>query len=223
MTTLSAGEKIMKNIILASGSPRRIEIMRRNGFEPEIRPADVNEDLPFYMMPESAVMYLALKKNLHTANKYNMPDSIYISADTVVAYKGRIIGKPSDSNDAFKTLSELRNDCHSVITGVCILETGPDADRNPESTAGMPANPAAAGISGSISFIRKICFYESTSVFFKNYSDEELAAYVSTDEPYDKAGGYAIQGTFGRYIDHIDGDYDNVVGFPWNKIAAYLY
>ena len=61
-----------------------------------------------------------------------------------------------------------------------------------------------------------------TSVYFKDYSDSELRSYVKTDEPYDKAGGYAIQGTFSKYIDHIDGDYDNVVGLPWKKIEPYL-
>ena len=114
----------MKNIILASGSPRRIEIMKDHGLDPEIRPADVNENLPFYMTPEASVMYLAFKKAVHTATLHYKPDSIYISADTIVEYKGQIIGKPHDSGDAFHTLHELRNDTHHVITGVCILETG---------------------------------------------------------------------------------------------------
>ena len=65
-------------------------------------------------------------------------------------------------------------------------------------------------------------FYEITRVFFKDYSDEELLAYLDTDEAYDKAGGYAIQGWFSRYVDHIEGDYDNVVGFPWKRIEKEL-
>lgn len=195
----------MKNIILASGSPRRIEIMKDHGLDPEIRPADVNENLPFYMTPEASVMYLAFKKAVHTATLHYKPDSIYISADTIVEYKGQIIGKPHDSGNAFHTLHELRNDTHHVITGVCILETGSAQSSSPLQ-----------------SFKRKECFYETTSVFFKDYSDDELLAYVNTAEPYDKAGGYAIQGTFGKYIDHIEGDYDNVVGFPWERIAALL-
>ena len=66
------------------------------------------------------------------------------------------------------------------------------------------------------------CFYEDTEVFFKDYSDEELRAYVQTDEPYDKAGGYAIQETFKKYVDHIEGDFDNVVGLPLTKVKSYL-
>ena len=66
------------------------------------------------------------------------------------------------------------------------------------------------------------CFYEDTEVFFKSYSNEELKAYVATDEPYDKAGGYAIQGTFEKYIDHIEGDYDNVVGLPLTRLKQYI-
>ena len=195
----------MKNIILASASPRRIEIMKDHGFDPEIRPANVDETLPFGMTPEASVMYLAFKKALHTAALHYKPNSIYIAADTIVEYKGRIIGKPQDSDDAFSTLQKLRNDVHHVITGVCILETDPAHDSSPPP-----------------SFAKKECFYESTSVFFKDYSDDELLAYVNTAEPYDKAGGYAIQGTFGKYIDHIKGDYDNVVGFPWKRISAFL-
>jgi len=65
-------------------------------------------------------------------------------------------------------------------------------------------------------------FYEVTSVHFTDYSDEELLAYLDTDEAYDKAGGYAIQGYFARYVDHIEGDYDNVVGFPWKRIEEEL-
>ena len=195
----------MKNIILASGSPRRIEMMKNHGFDPEIRPADVNEDLPFYMTPEASVMYLAFKKAFHTATLYFKPNSIYISADTIVEYNGQIIGKPHDSDDAFDTLQKLRNNFHHVITGVCILETDPAQGNSPLSP-----------------FNRKECFYESTSVFFKDYSDDELLAYVNTAEPYDKAGGYAIQGTFEKYIDHIEGDYNNVVGFPWERISVFL-
>ena len=66
------------------------------------------------------------------------------------------------------------------------------------------------------------CFYEDTEVFFKSYSNEELKAYVATDEPYDKAGGYAMQGTFEKYIDHIEGDYDNVVGLPLTRLKQYI-
>lgn len=178
-------------------------MMKEKGFEPVIFPANVDETLPFDMDMESAVMYLALKKALWV--EANAPASIFgysgtsnealiIAADTVV-YSDRIIGKPETPEEAFRILSALRGTCHCVATGVCFIKRGTP--------------------------VRKV-FCDVTKVFFKDYSDEDLWSYVRTDEPYDKAGGYAIQGTFAKYIDHIEGDYDNVVGFPWHRIEAEL-
>ena len=218
---------IMKRIILASSSPRRIEMMKNNGFEPEIMPADVAETPPMDMTPEGFAMFLALKKALYAKDAVNgnadadgavntpddgsahapydgsahAPDDgsdadcLIIAADTIVVHGEKIIGKPKNQVDAFLTLKRLRDDCHQVITGVCIIDTADNA---------------------------KTCFYETTDVYFTDYSDDELNDYINTDEPYDKAGGYAIQGTFKKYIDHIEGDFDNVVGFPWSKIQPYL-
>lgn len=186
------------NIILASGSPRRINMMKEKGFTPTVFPASVDEFLPFPMDMETSVMYLAGKKALWVEQQLDetqMEQSpIIIAADTIV-YKDHIIGKPESPQEAFETLKGLKNDWHYVATGVCILQ------------AGKP--------------LRKV-FYEMTKVYFTDYSDEELQAYVQTDEPYDKAGGYAIQGTFQKYIDHFEGDYDNVVGFPWARIESEL-
>ena len=183
--------------ILASGSPRRIKMMKEKGYDPVIFPADVDENIPFDMDMESAVMYLALKKALWVEAKIEenaSESSLIIAADTVV-YKDRIIGKPESPEDAFQILAPLRNTWHYVATGVCLIK---------------PGTPV------------RETFCEVTKVFFKDYSDEELWAYLKTDEPYDKAGGYAIQGTFAKYIDHFEGDYDNVVGFPWARIEKEL-
>ena len=186
------------NIILASASPRRINMMKEKGYTPVIMPADVNEDLPFEMSMESSVMYLAAKKALWVENKLKEQNSadgqLIIAADTVV-YKNKIIGKPEDPCDAFRTLSSLQSDYHYVATGVCLIK------------AGEP--------------VRKT-FYEVTKVYFASIPDDELEAYVQTEEPYDKAGGYAIQGTFAKYIDRFEGDYNNVVGFPWARIEEEL-
>ncbi len=191
----------MKEIILASSSPRRIEMFKNHGFQPRIVPADIDEALPFAMMPEASTMYLALKKAFHTSSSddcLNCRDFLLIAADTVVVLDDRIIGKPSGPSEAFDTLSAMRGRAHHVITGVCII------DRSDGIITG------------------KRCLYEKTAVFFKDYSDDELTAYVETSEPYDKAGGYAIQGTFAKYVDHIEGDYDNVVGFPWKAVEPFL-
>ena len=196
----------MKRIILASSSPRRIEMMKKNGYEPEIIPADVDETILIDMSCEAAAMAMALKKAVYIADDLSCtshddnekPDdhsAIIIAADTIVVYGDEIMGKPVDRNDALRMLSRLRNNHHEVMTGVAIIDT----EKN-----------------------LKHCFCDITSVYFKDYTDEELLEYINTDEPYDKAGGYAIQGTFGKYIDRFDGDYDNVVGFPWYRVEPYL-
>lgn len=187
----------MKQIILASSSPRRIEMMKQHGYMPFIKPADVDEILPMDMTPEASVMYLAFKKASYVSARLETDDNdaIIIAADTIVVHGGKIIGKPKNPVDAFLILSRLRSTIHHVITGVCILEAQTNT---------------------------KICFADTTAVHFTNYSDEQLDAYVNTSEPYDKAGGYAIQGTFSQYIDHIEGDFDNVVGFPWYRVEPHL-
>lgn len=187
---------MQKKIILASASPRRIEMMRAHGYAPIIRPADIDETLPAGISMADAVMFLALKKAL-AINEQIRPEeegSLIIAADTVV-YKDGILGKPKDRADAFAMLSKIKNTGHQVATGVAIVE------------AGKP---------------NKKIFYDVTEVFCRDYSDEELNAYLDTDEPYDKAGGYAIQGLFAKYIDRYNGSFDTVVGFPWERIEKEL-
>lgn len=186
------------DLILASGSPRRIDMMKAKGFDPVIMPARVKESVPFPMDIEASVMYLAFKKALWTERELSQEQKesapVIIAADTIV-YTDRIIGKPSCEEDAAEILKELRNSQHFVATGVCLLQ------------AGKP--------------IRRL-FCEVTEVFFKDISDAAIKSYIKTEEPYDKAGGYAIQGTFGKYVDHIRGDYENVIGFPWTRIEKEL-
>ena len=209
-----------RKCILASGSPRRIEIMRANGIAPLIMPAKLDENIPPICGMCETVMFLALKKAKWVEKKYlnetltdftsdlsvdaersvdfqkqaGKQTAVILAADTIV-YKDGIMGKPKDRQDAFRMLSLLRNDVHYVVTGVTLVEAGCQNAR---------------------------VFAEVTKVFVKDFTDEQLNAYLDTDEPYDKAGGYAIQGLFGKYIDHIEGSYDNVVGFPWEKIAKEL-
>ena len=186
-----------KKFVLASASPRRIEIMRSNGYEPMVCPADIEENLPLVDGMKETVMFLALKKAkavesqlLESEANQSIKGSIIIAADTVV-YKDEIMGKPIDFEDGFNMLSKLRNTWHYVTTGVALVEAGCQNAR---------------------------VFAEVTKVYFKDYSDDELRAYLETDEAYDKAGAYAIQGYFAKHIDKFEGDYDNVVGFPWFRI-----
>ena len=209
-----------RKCILASGSPRRIEIMRANGIDPLIMPAKIEENIPPVCGMCETVMFLALKKAKWVEEKYlnetltdftsdlsvdaersvdfqkqaGKQTAVILAADTIV-YKDGIMGKPKDRQYAFRMLSLLRNDVHYVVTGVTLVEAGCQNAR---------------------------VFAEVTKVFVKDFTDEQLNAYLDTDEPYDKAGGYAIQGLFGKYIDHIEGSYDNVVGFPWEKIVKEL-
>ena len=192
--------------ILASGSPRRIEMMRQHGIDPLILPAAIKENIPPRHDMCETVMYLALKKAKWVENAYltrsagrsadspSAPVPVIIAADTIV-YADEIMGKPTDPEDGFRMQSKLRGGMHYVATGVALVEAGMQNAR---------------------------VFTEVTKVYFKDYTDEELRAYLATDEAYDKAGGYAIQGAFAKYIDHIEGDYNNVVGFPWDRIRQEL-
>ena len=189
-----------KKIILASGSPRRIEMMRACGIEPLIMPADIEENLPEVHGMCETVMFLALKKAQDVAQRLSsLPDctekpeegSIIIAADTIVYKDGEIMGKPADRDDAYRMLDKLRKDFHNVVTGVALLSYGRQLTR---------------------------VFAEVTKVYFKDYPYSELEAYLDTDEAYDKAGAYAIQGYFAKHIDHIEGSYENVIGFPWERI-----
>ncbi|MCI8608199.1 MAG: septum formation protein Maf [Firmicutes bacterium] len=198
----------MRQIILASGSPRRIEMMKAHNIHPIIMAASIEENLPLYHSMTETVTYLALKKAKDVEARWlaslksqteDSPSSldkppIIIAADTIV-YKDEIMGKPKDQRDGLRMLRALSGDFHYVVTGVALVEAGAQNAR---------------------------VFYEITKVFFRPYTDEEVISYLKTDEAYDKAGGYAIQGYFSRYIDHIEGDYDNVVGFPWQRIQEEL-
>jgi len=187
-----------KEIILASSSPRRIEMIKAKGIDPVIIIPGVDETITTNMKPHDAVMFLALKKALHaesTALERGYNGNAVIAADTIVVYNNIIIGKPNDSIEAYDILKALNGNVHTVLTGVSIIFAG---------------------------ITKRKVFYETTKVFFKDYSDYEITEYVKTSEPYDKAGGYAIQGAWGKHIDRIEGDYDNVIGFPWSKISEHL-
>ncbi len=194
-------------IVLASGSPRRIEKLREHGIEPVIMKADIVENIPLHHNMEDAPMFLSLKKGLKVYSEITEGDfselkengAVIIAADTIVYFEdengGEIIGKPKDEEEGFAILGKLRSKHHFVVTGVSLIDikTG----------------------------LKKV-FSEKTVVYFKNCSDSELRAYLATDEPYDKAGAYAIQGAFGKYVDRIEGSFDNVMGFPWERIEREL-
>jgi septum formation protein len=128
------------------------------------------------------------------ALKKEYANHIIIGADTIV-WKNELMGKPADAEDAFRMLDAIRGTEHYVVTGVTLIPV--------DSGAG-----------------ETLC--DITEVHCINYSDDDIKDYISREEPYDKAGSYAIQGYFGRYIDRIEGDYENVVGLPFYRIAPLL-
>ena len=186
------------NIILASSSPRRIEMMKANNINPVVIPADIEENTPLYGGKTETCMFLALKKalsveaNLSTELKTDNP---YILAADTIVYSDRIIGKPENKADALKILMELSGRAHYVVTGVAVIKAGTTS---------------------------RTVFSSITKVYFKEYTAEDIADYLKTDEPYDKAGAYAIQGYFGKFVERYEGSLNNVIGFPLEKILPVL-
>ena len=183
-------------IILASKSPRRIEILHRHGIDALIIPADTDETLPEGIGMTDAVEMLAKRKAMacYDAVHEQYPGHLIIGADTIV-WKDEIMGKPADADDAYRMLDKIRGTVHYVVTGVAVVETD----------------------TGSCSV-----FSDITEVHCKNYTDADILEYISMEEPYDKAGSYAIQGYFGKHIDRIEGDYENVVGLPYYRIEPLI-
>ena len=190
----------MKKIILGSASPRRKELLEQIGIKFEIRVSDKEEHYSS-STPEDIVKELALMKAENVAEdllKENEHDAVVIGADTVVVHEGRILGKPKDDKDAFNMIRSFAGKKHYVYTGIAIADII-------ENRIEVISNEAV-----------------KTAVYVNDMTDEEIMEYINTKEPADKAGAYGIQGRFAAYIDHIDGDYYNVVGLPVSKIYENL-
>jgi septum formation protein len=180
-------------IILASASPRRVELLASAGIEFDIHPGDVPEEALPGEVPEDHVVRLAREKALNVASR--VEGRFFIGADTVVVCAGEIMGKPKDSADAERMLRKLSGASHQVITGFALY----DRERNDV-------------LSGAV----------TTDVCFKQLRDEEIHAYIATGCPFDKAGAYAIQGGAAHMVKRIDGSYTNVVGLPLCEVVEAL-
>lgn len=178
-------------VVLASGSPRRKELLERIGVTFDIIKSDKEEDMSG-SDPCEVVRRLSAMKAEDVAASVEGP-AIVIGSDTVVAFEGRILGKPHSEEEAFEMLSQLRDNTHHVHTGVCIVIKGEQDET-------------------------ELSFDVTTGVSVTPVSDEKLREYIATGEPMDKAGAYAIQGRFGVFVSGIEGDYNNVVGFPLSAI-----
>ena len=173
-------------IILASGSPRRRELMER--LCPgalRIIPAVGEERADRSLSPDELVIALSRGKAEEVAGQYAGADDVVIGADTVVALDGQILGKPRDAADARRMLRALSGRSHSVFTGVTVIRGG-----------------------------ETLSHAERTEVFFRPLSDGEIDRYIATGEPMDKAGAYGAQGWASLFVERLEGDFFNVMGLP---------
>jgi len=170
-------------LILASGSPRRAELLAAAGFTFEVRAPSVDERVQTGEDPQAHVLRLAQEKA--RAVDGGDPDLVVLGADTVVVIDGLVLGKPADDRDAIEMLGRLSGRAHEVLTGIAVRGAG-----------------------------RLLTDVSRTTVRFVPLSPGEIAWYVASGEPRDKAGAYAIQGLASRFVDRIEGSYSNVVGLP---------
>lgn len=178
----------MEKIILASGSPRRKELLTQIGVTFDIVKAE-GEEVITSAVPSDVVKELSEQKAREVAEKCD--GAVIIGADTVVAADGQILGKPKDKEDAMRMLRMLQGKDHEVITGVTVLL------RNLQKT---------------------VQFAEVTKVHVFPMTKEQIKDYIESGEPMDKAGAYGIQGKFAAYVSGIEGDYNNVVGLPIGRL-----
>ncbi|MBO5610421.1 MAG: septum formation protein Maf [Eubacterium sp.] len=204
-------------IILASGSPRRKDLLMQAGLEFEVVISDVEESVT-KDIPEEVVIELSEQKCRTVTDEFirKTPKSIsdlidvrkggilVIGADTVVSMDKAILGKPADSKEAFKMLMNLSGKTHEVYTGV--------------SCKILQYNEYTEGLIETDSF----SFYSETKVNMYPFNEYEALDYIATGEPMDKAGAYGIQGIGERLVESISGDYNNVVGFPLSRFMKEL-
>jgi septum formation protein len=179
----------MTKIILASGSPRRRELLSGLGIEFEIKASSIPEERHPDESPRQYVERLAIEKASFVAK--NVDSAIVIGADTVVVIEDLLLEKPRDRDDARQMLQRLSGQWHEVLTGLCLIQTD----------------------TGKI-----VSDVESTKVLFHPLTDEDVEWYLDTGEPFDKAGSYAIQGHGSLIVDKVEGNYFNVVGLPTNLL-----
>ncbi|HET7657888.1 MAG TPA: Maf family protein [Bacillales bacterium] len=181
----------MKRLILASGSPRRQQLLSRVSLSFTVSVSEADETIQSHQTPAEAVQALALRKASKVAKRF--PKDIVLGADTVVSIDGSILGKPGSAGEAKSMLLRLSGRTHTVYTGTAII--------SPEQTCS---------------------FYSATEVLFWDLTEEEITDYISSGEPFDKAGGYGIQGLGATLVKEIHGDYFTVVGLPLSRTVRAL-
>lgn len=180
-------------IYLASGSPRRREILENLGFTVQKLSAEIDETPQPNELANDYVYRMAVEKNRAAVAQYGSSDVAILSADTTVALNGQILGKPESVAHAHEMLRALSGSTHQVLTAVCVSRGGQEY----------------------------VCV-QSSDVQFNILSDEEIMAYIATGEPMDKAGAYGIQGIGGAFVAHLSGSFTGVMGLPVFETLALL-
>ncbi len=182
-----------RKLILASRSPRRAEILRREKVKFQIKvPPDIEEESP---SSDPVEHVLSLSESKATSVSQKVEDGLILGADTIVVLDGEIMGKPKDESEAFLILKKLSGRMHRVYTGITLVSK----------------------YSGKV-----ISDYDLTEVKFNQLDDKRILAYIDTKEPMDKAGAYGIQGMGGFLVERIEGSLDNVIGLPTGKLKEML-
>ena len=183
----------MAKIVLASGSPRRQELLARIGITDfDIRVPEAEESYPAGLTPQQIVEYISREK-ADAAAKLCTPDEIVITADTMVFLDEARLGKPADEADALRMLTALQGRHHTVCTGVTVRQGD-----------------------------RSLTESETTEVYFRPAAEAELRAYIATGEPMDKAGSYGVQGKGALLVEKLNGDFFNVMGLPVLRLSRML-
>ena len=182
-------------VILASHSPRRAELLKEIIKSFMIIPSNISENFLKNELPEDYVLRVSREKAESVSDVVGPRNGgcWVLAGDTIVVLEGTILGKPEDADDARRMLERLQDRRHEVVTGICLL--------NREE---------------QVCCLETVC----TQVWMRRIEPEEIDAYIETGEPFDKAGGYAIQGKGGRFVRRIDGSYANVVGLPVERLQA---
>lgn len=182
-------------IVVASGSPRRSELLASVGIAFEVVPSRVAEEVEPGESAEEHVVRLSLEKAREVAGRDNVAGRFFLGSDTVVVRDGEILGKPADAEDAARMLRSLSGRDHRVLSGYAII------DRQSDTV-----------VAESV----------STRVRFRELTEAEIAGYIASGEPFDKAGAYAIQGLGAFMVREIEGSYTNVVGLPLCEVVEVL-
>jgi septum formation protein len=184
-------------LILASRSPRRAELLNKIIKSFHVIPSNIKENFLENESPETYVLRVSREKAESVSGGVEAPkgDCWVLAGDTVVVLEGTILGKPEDADDARRMLECLQDRRHEVITGICLLNR-----------------------KAQVCCLETVC----TQVWMRRIEAEEIESYIQTGEPFDKAGGYAIQGQGGRFVRRFEGSYTNVVGLPTERLQVLL-